>query len=97
MNQAGVRYKPGNMEGEEENLFGDNSESMFENKFPQKEFPYDDMHTPDGRKGGENSDFNSLGGKPYNCTSPYLSSYRGDKDDLIHLPEESEKKMRHRL
>jgi hypothetical protein len=74
MNQTGVRYKPGNIEGEEEYLFGENSEIRFENKFPQKEFPYDDMHTPDGREGRENSGFNSLGGKPYNCTSPHLSS-----------------------
>jgi hypothetical protein len=91
MNQTGVSYKPGNMEGEEENLFGEHSESRFEDKFPQKEFPYDDVHTPDGPKGDENDDFNSQGGTSYKCTPGHLSSFKGDKDDPIDLPEESEK------
>ena len=38
MNKTGVRYKPGTMAEEEENLYGQNSESRYENKYPQKKF-----------------------------------------------------------
>ena len=35
MNKTGVRYKPGTM-AEEENLYGQNSESRYENKYLKK-------------------------------------------------------------
>ena len=38
MNKTGVRYKPGTMAEEEENLFGQNSESRYENKYLKKNF-----------------------------------------------------------
>ena len=38
MNKTDVRYKPGTMAKEEENLYGQNSESRYENKYLKKNF-----------------------------------------------------------
>ena len=52
--------KPGNMkEEEEENVLIDFLKKISlrmtcDDRFPKKYFRYDDMHTPDGTKGGEN-------------------------------------------
>jgi hypothetical protein len=92
MNKTGVRYKPGTMAEEEENLFGQNSESRYENKYPDKEFPYDDIHTPNGPNGSGNYDLNSEGGDSFKLSTGHLSSYKGDKDDPIDVPEQSEKR-----
>ena len=44
MNKAGVSYNPCKMKEEEENVFGDNSESSCDDRVPKKDFPYDDVH-----------------------------------------------------
>ena len=59
MNKTGVRYKPGTMAEEKENLHGQNSESRYENKYPKKEFQYDDKHTPNGQNGSGHYDLDS--------------------------------------
>ena len=91
MNQTGVWYKPGTMAEEEVNIFGEISEFRFQNKYPHKEFPYDEIHTPDGPKGSANYDFHSQGGDSFKLTTGHLSSYKGGKDDPINVPEQSER------
>ncbi|XP_073355221.1 uncharacterized protein [Aegilops tauschii subsp. strangulata] len=76
MNKTGVRYKPGTMAEEEENLFGQNSESRYENKYPKKEFQYDDIHTPNGRNGSGHYDLDSEGGDSFKFSTGHLSSYK---------------------
>ena len=31
-----------------------------DDRFPKKDYPYDDVHTPDGTKGGENYDLRRI-------------------------------------
>ena len=92
MNKTGVRYKPGTMAEEEENLFGQNSESRYENKYPKKEFQYDDKHTPNGRNGSGHYDLDSEEGDSFKFSTGHLSSFKGEKQDPIDVPEQSEKK-----
>ena len=54
-----MSYKPGNMkEEEEENVLIDflSLTMTCHDRFPKKDFPYEDVHTPDGTKSGENYD-----------------------------------------
>ena len=92
MNKTGVRYELGTMPEGEENLFGQNSESRYENKYPKKEFYYDDKHTPNGRNGSGHYDLDFEGGDSFQLSAGHLTSYNGEKDDPIDVPEQSEKK-----
>ncbi|XP_073355442.1 uncharacterized protein [Aegilops tauschii subsp. strangulata] len=92
MNKTGVRYKSGTIAQEEENLYGQNSESKYENKYPNKEFQYDDIHTPNGQNGSGNYDLDSEGGDSFKLSTGHLSSYKGEKDDPIDVLEQSEKR-----
>ncbi|XP_073355444.1 uncharacterized protein [Aegilops tauschii subsp. strangulata] len=80
------------MAQEEENLYGQNSESKYENKYPNKEFQYDDIHTPNGQNGSGNYDLDSEGGDSFKLSTGHLSSYKGEKDDPIDVLEQSEKR-----
>ena len=73
-------------------MYGQNSESKYENKYPNKEFQYDDIHTPNGQNGSGNYDLDSEGGDWFKLSTGHLSSYKGEKDDPIDVPEQSEKK-----
>ena len=77
---------------EEENLFGQNSESRYENKYPKKEFQYDDIHTPNGRNGSGHYDLDSEEGDSFKFSTGHLSSFKYEKEDTIDVPEQSEKK-----
>ncbi|KAI4990505.1 hypothetical protein ZWY2020_038868, partial [Hordeum vulgare] len=76
MNKTGVFYRTGNMEEEEENLYGDIKESTNDGAFGQKEFKKDDDE----------------GNVPYYCTPEYLNSFKGDWSDPIKVPEVSHEK-----
>ncbi|XP_073366082.1 uncharacterized protein [Aegilops tauschii subsp. strangulata] len=76
MNKTGVRYKPGTMAEEEENLYEQNSESGYENKYPKKEFQYDDIHTPNGRNGSGHYDLDSEEGDSFKFSTGHLSSFK---------------------
>ncbi|KAE8819973.1 Sentrin-specific protease 2 [Hordeum vulgare] len=95
MNKTGVFYRTGNMEEEEENIYGDINESTNDGAFGHKEFVYqfdkDNYRTPS--QGKINKQKNDDEGKvPYYCTPEYLNSFKGDWSDLIEVPEVSDEK-----
>ncbi|KAE8793143.1 hypothetical protein D1007_32245 [Hordeum vulgare] len=95
MNNIGVFYRTGNMEEEEENLYGDINESTNDGAFGHKEFVYqsdkDDYRTPSQGKINKEKDDDS-GKVPYYCTPEYLNSFKGDWNDPIEVNEVSDEK-----
>ncbi|KAE8806780.1 hypothetical protein D1007_16865 [Hordeum vulgare] len=95
MNKTGVFYRTGNMEEEEENLYGDINESTNDGAFGHKEFVYqshkDDYRTPSQGKINKQKD-DDEGKVPYYCTPEYLNSFKGDWSDPIEVPEVSDEK-----
>ncbi|KAE8786527.1 hypothetical protein D1007_39635 [Hordeum vulgare] len=83
------------MEEEEENLYGDISESTNDGAFGHKEFVYqsykDNYRTPSQGKINKQKD-DDEGNVPYYCTSEYLNSFKGDWSDPIEVPEVSHEK-----
>ncbi|KAE8790521.1 hypothetical protein D1007_35178 [Hordeum vulgare] len=101
MNKTGVFYRTGNMEEEEENLYGDINESTNDGAFRDKEFVYhsnmDDYRTPSHGKMNKQKDddgghVNSHAKVPYYCTPEYLDSFKGDRSDPIKVPDVSDEK-----
>ncbi|KAI4984519.1 hypothetical protein ZWY2020_017149 [Hordeum vulgare] len=82
MNKTGVFYRTGNMEEEEENLYGDINESTNDGAFGHKEFVYqsdkDNYRTPSQGKINKQKDDNE-GKVPYYCTLEYLNSFKDEK------------------
>ncbi|XBI58016.1 hypothetical protein VPH35_039310 [Triticum aestivum] len=64
LNKTGVFYKPGNLEEEEENLYGGINESGNDGEFPEKEFDDDGV------------DVTSRGNTPFYCTPEYMDSFK---------------------
>ncbi|KAE8798572.1 hypothetical protein D1007_26052 [Hordeum vulgare] len=95
MNKTGVFYRTGNMEEEEENLYGDINESTKDGAFGHKEFVYqsdkDDYRTPSQGKINKKKD-DGEGKVPYYCTPEYLNSFKDDWSDPIEVPEVSDEK-----
>ncbi|KAI5010581.1 hypothetical protein ZWY2020_012718 [Hordeum vulgare] len=95
MNKTGVFYRTGNMEEEEENLYGDINESTNDGAFGHKEFVYqsdkDNYRTPSQGKINKQKD-DDEGNVPYYCTPEYLNSFKGDWSDPIEIPEVSHEK-----
>lgn len=95
MNKTGVFYRTGNMEEEEENLYGDINESTNDGAFGHKEFVYqsdkDNYRTPSQGKINKQKD-DDEGKVPYYCTPEYLNSFKGDWSDPIEVPEVSDEK-----
>jgi hypothetical protein len=99
LNKSGVFYKAGDSEKEEENEYGDNSESRNYGGDPRKEWVYqrdmDNLKTP-AKKNVQEDDEDDLNDseekRPYYCTPDYLDSFKGDKDDPIEVPEVSDEK-----
>ncbi|XBH98063.1 hypothetical protein VPH35_127633 [Triticum aestivum] len=99
MNKSVVFYKAGDIEKEEENEYGENSESRNDDGSPRKEFVYnpdvDNFKTPQKKNVQEDDedDINDSEEKtPYYCTPEYLDSFKGDKEDPIEVPEVSDEK-----
>ncbi|KAE8792620.1 Sentrin-specific protease 2 [Hordeum vulgare] len=100
LNKTGVFNKTGNMEEEEEYIYGDNNESTNDGAFRAKEFVYhedmEDYHTPtkmNVQYDGDDVDVNSHGKKPYDCTSDYWDSFKHDMSDPIEVPDVSDDKV----
>ncbi|KAE8801678.1 Sentrin-specific protease 2 [Hordeum vulgare] len=95
MNKTAVFYRTGNMEEEEENLYGDINESTNDGAFGHKEFVYqsdkDNYRTPSQGKINKQKD-DDEGKVPYYCTPEYLNSFKGDWSDPIEVPEVSDEK-----
>ncbi|KAE8795651.1 hypothetical protein D1007_29546 [Hordeum vulgare] len=95
MDKTGVFYRTGNMEEEEENLYGDINESTNDGAFGHKEFVYqshkDNYRTPSQGKINKQKD-DDEGNVPYYCTPEYLNSFKGDWSDPIEVPEVSHEK-----
>ncbi|KAE8819904.1 Sentrin-specific protease 2 [Hordeum vulgare] len=95
MNKTGVFYRTGNMEEEEENLYGDINESTNDGAFDHKEFVYqsdkDNYRTPSQGKINKQKD-DDEGNVPYYCTPEYPNSFKGDWSDPIEVPEVSDEK-----
>ncbi|KAE8786084.1 Sentrin-specific protease 2 [Hordeum vulgare] len=95
MNKTGVFYRTGNMEEEEENLYGDINESTNDGAFGHKEFVYqsdkDNYRTPSQGKINKQKD-DDEGKVPYYCTPEYLNSFKDDWSDPIEVREVSDKK-----
>ncbi|KAE8788634.1 Sentrin-specific protease 2 [Hordeum vulgare] len=95
MNKTGVFYRTGNMEEEEENLYGDINESTNDGAFGHKEFVYqsdkDNYRTPSQGKINKQKD-DDEGNVPYYGTSEYLNSFKGDWSDPIEVTEVSHEK-----
>ncbi|KAE8812785.1 hypothetical protein D1007_10113 [Hordeum vulgare] len=96
MNKTGVFYGTGNMEEEEENLYGYINESTNDGAFGHKEFVYqsdkDNYRTPSQGKINKKKD-DDEGNVPYYCTPEYLNSFKGDWSDPIEVPEVSHEKV----
>lgn len=100
LNKTGVFYKPGNLEEEEENLYGGINESANDGGLPEKEFVYqkddsDLFRTPSKmnlQKDDDGVDVTSRGKTPYYCTPEYWDSFKGDMDDPIEVPDVSDEK-----
>ena len=99
MNKSVVFYKAGDIEKEEENEYGENSESRNYGGKPRKEFVYnpdvDNFETP-GKKNVQEDDEDDINDSeektPYYCTPEYWDSFKGDKEDPIEVPEVSDEK-----
>ena len=99
MNKSAIFYKSGDIEKEEENEYGENSESRNYGGKPRKEFVYnpdvDNFETP-GKKNVQEDDEDDINDSeektPYYCTPEYWDSFKGDKEDPIEVPEVSDEK-----
>ena len=99
MNKSAVFYKAGDSEKEEENEYGENSETRNYGGKPRKEFVYnpdmDNFKTP-GKKNVQEDDEDDINDseekRPYYCTPEYFDSFKGDKEDPIEVPEVSDEK-----
>ena len=82
MNKSVVFYKAGDIEKEEENEYGENSESRNYGGKPRKEFVYnpdvDNFKTP-GKKNVQEDDEDDINDseekRPYYCTPEYWDSF----------------------
>lgn len=94
MNKRVVFYKAGDIEKEEKNEYGENSESRNYGGKPHKEFVYnpdvDNFKTP-GKKNVQEDDEDDINDseekRPYYCTPKYWDSFKGNKEDPIEDPE----------
>ncbi|XP_073355287.1 uncharacterized protein [Aegilops tauschii subsp. strangulata] len=99
LNKSVVFYKAGDIEKEEENEYGENSETRNYGGKPRKEFVYnpdmDNFKTP-GKKNVQEDDEDDINDseekRPYYCTPEYWDSFKGDKEDPIEVPEVSDEK-----
>jgi len=99
LNKSVVFYKAGDSEKEEENEYGENSESRNYGGKPRKEFVYnpdvDNFKTP-GKKNVQEDDEDDINDPeektPYYCTPEYFDSFKGDEEDPIEVPEVSDEK-----
>ncbi|XBH96919.1 hypothetical protein VPH35_087220 [Triticum aestivum] len=99
LNKSAVFYKAGDSEKEEENEYGENSESRNYGGKPCKEFVYnpdvDNFETP-GKKNVQEDDEDDINDSeektPYYCTSEYFDSFKDDEEDPIEVPEVSDEK-----
>ncbi|XBI30937.1 hypothetical protein VPH35_054577 [Triticum aestivum] len=94
LNKSAIFYKAGDIEKEEENEYGDNSETRNYGGEPRKEWVYhpdvDNFKTP-AKKNVQEDDEDDLNDseekRPYYCTPEYWDSFKGDKEDPIEVPE----------
>nr|XP_045084072.1 uncharacterized protein LOC109787629 [Aegilops tauschii subsp. strangulata] len=99
LNKSVVFYKAGDIEKEEENEYGENSETRNYGGKPRKEFVYnpdmDNFKTP-GKKNVQEDDEDDINDseekRPYHCTPEYFDSFKGDKEDPIEVPKVSDEK-----
>ena len=103
LNKTGVFYKRGNLEEEEQNLYGGINESENDGEFPEKEFVYqkddsDQFRTPSKmnlQNDDDGVDVTSHGNTPFYYTPEYMDSFKGDMDDLSKYQKYQMKKRPH--